>query len=72
MDDQVKVLQFPKPKPDIKAATCGCDGQTFILVCDANKQPDFVYCTTCQRRQLLIRWAWVSPDSASEPNNGTG
>lgn len=50
-----------KPRGDIKAATCGCGGQTFILVTDAGEQPDFVYCTECQRRQALISWAWVEP-----------
>lgn len=64
MDERAKVLQFPKPKPDIKAATCGCGGQTFILVCDDKESPDFVYCTSCQHRQSRVTWGW-SPDSAS-------
>lgn len=53
------VIHLPKPKAEERAATCGCGGQTFILVVGPHDQPDFVYCTECQLRQTLIAWAWV-------------
>lgn len=46
-------------EPEPRAATCGCGGQTFILVCDAQDQPDCVVCTECQHRMSLIRWSWT-------------
>jgi len=59
MDERLtNVVQFPVPKPDIKAATCGCGGQTFILVCDEHEVPEFVYCQNCQQRQTKITWQW--------------
>lgn len=56
MDERGKVLPFPKPA--IRVATCGCGGQTFILVCDDQEAPDFLYCTLCQHRQSRLRWGW--------------
>jgi len=56
------VLQFPARKPDIKAATCGCGGQTFILVCDEHEVPEFVYCESCEHRQSAVIWQWASTD----------
>lgn len=54
-----ELLKFPGPKKDIKAATCGCGGQQFILVCDANQAPEFVYCVNCQHRQARVKWEWT-------------
>lgn len=55
------VVHLPRPKLDVKAVTCGCDGQTFILVVDADKQPDFIYCVECQHRMSTVMWRWVEP-----------
>lgn len=61
-----EVVNLPRNQPDIRAATCGCDGQTFILVVDAAGQPDFVYCVQCQRRMASVRWQWIeAPKSAA-------
>jgi hypothetical protein len=62
-----KVLQFPAPELPLKAATCGCGGQTFTLVCNGNtEEPDFVYCESCQRRMSKVMWVWTDghPPSA--------
>lgn len=59
-----EVIPFPKPEPELRAATCGCGGQTFILVVAQGETPDFVYCTSCQHRQSRIIWDWA-PDQAS-------
>lgn len=53
------VVALPRPKPDVKAVTCGCDGQEFILVVDADDKPDFLYCVGCKHRMATVMWNWV-------------
>lgn len=53
------VIALPKPVPEVKAVTCGCGGQWFILVVDADEKPDFCYCTDCQRRMSTVTWRWI-------------
>lgn len=54
-----QVVEFPKPKPEVKAVTCGCGGQMFILVVDADEKPDFLYCVDCQHRMADVAWRRV-------------
>jgi hypothetical protein len=56
-----EVVQMPKKPPDVRAVTCGCGGQTFILVTGEADTPDFVYCADCQYKLGTIQWSWVTP-----------
>ena len=53
------VVELPRPPPEVKAVTCGCGGQRFVLVVDANEKPDFCYCTDCQHRMSSVTWRWI-------------
>lgn len=60
------IVKFPKPPHQEKAATCGCGGQTFILICDDNEQPEFAYCVECQHIASKIKWGWQDPLPGTE------
>jgi len=60
------VVELPRRAAEVRAVTCGCGGQTFILVTDAKDEPDFVYCVECRHKISRVMWSWVPlPETAS-------
>ena len=59
------VIRLPLRTTKERAATCGCGGQTFLLVAGADDQPDIVVCGSCASRVATLAWQWVTPPEAA-------